>query len=129
MEGLNKKFSVKKTIKDKLLYILEIAIKIFQNTELLYNYIYMDIPALNEAKTNYIEDIFYIINLDNFLFEIFIFGLNSFKLDKMLNIIIKDINIKNVTNFLRGNGNIYILNKIDSIGGENSIIDYFKYHF
>ena len=129
MEGLNKKFSVKKTIKDKLLYILEIAIKIFQNTELLYNYIYMDIPALNEAKTNYIEDIFYIINLDNFLFEIFIFGLNSFKLDKMLNIIIKDINIKIVTNFLRGNDNIYILNKIDSIGGENSIIDYFKYHF
>ena len=129
MEGLNKKFSVKKTIKDKLLYILEIAIKIFQNTELLYNYIYMDIPALNEAKTNYIEDIFYIINLDNFLFEIFIFGSNSFKLDKMLNIIIKDINIKNVTNFLRGNGNIYILNKIDSIGGENSIIDYLKYHF
>ena len=51
MEGLNKKFSVKKTIKDKLLYILEIAVKIFQNTELLYNCIYMDIPGLNEAKT------------------------------------------------------------------------------
>ena len=75
----------------------------------------MDIPGSNEAKTTYIEDIFYIINLDNFLFEIFIFGSNSFKLDKILNIIIKDINIKIVTNFLRGNGNIYILNKKDII--------------
>ena len=59
-----------------------------------------------KQKQNYIEDIFYIINLDNFLFEIFIFGSNSFKLDKMLNIIIKDINIKIVTNFLRANGNM-----------------------
>ena len=55
----------------------------------------MDIPGLNEAKTIYIEDIFYIINLDNFLFEIFLFfDSNSFKLNA-LNIIIKDINIKN----------------------------------
>ena len=55
----------------------------------------MDIPGLNETKTIYIEDIFYIINLDNFLFEIFLFfDSNSFKLNA-LNIIIKDINIKN----------------------------------
>ena len=63
----------KKAIKDKLFYILDILIKIFSNTELLNKYIYMDIPGLNETKTIYIEDIFYIINLDNFLFEIFYF--------------------------------------------------------
>ena len=63
----------KKAIKDKLFYILDILIKIFSNTELLNKYIYMDIPGLNETKTIYIEDIFYIINLDNFLIEIFLF--------------------------------------------------------
>ena len=61
----------------------------------------MDIPGLNEAKTIYIEDIFYIINLDNFLFEIFLFfDSNSFKLNA-LNIIIKDINIKNRHKFIK----------------------------
>ena len=61
----------------------------------------MDIPGLNEAKTIYIEDTPHTINLDNFLFEIFLFfDSNSFKLNA-LNIIIKDINIKNRHKFIK----------------------------
>ena len=107
--------------------MLEIPIKKFFNTELLNNCIFMDIPGLNEAKANYIEDIFSIINLNNILFEIFIFDSNSFQSDKMLDII-KNLDKKNC---LQKEGNIYILNKIDSItpGGEGSLIEKFKYHF
>lgn len=87
----------------------------------------MDIPGLNEINTTYIEDIFSIINLNNILFEIFVFNSNSFESDMTLNII-KELENKKC---LQKEGNLYILNKIDIItpGEEDSIIKKFKYHF
>ena len=127
IEELNKRFSSKRATKEELFYMLETPIKNINNPELLKNCIFMDIPGLNEINTNYIEDIFSIIHLNNILFEIFIFDSTSFESDMTLNII-KRLDKKKC---LQKEGNLYILNKIDTItpGGEDSIIKKFKYNF
>ena len=127
IETLNKKFYSNKASKEELFYMLETPIKNINNPELLSNCIFMDIPGLNETGSNYIDDIFSIINLKNILLQIFIFDSKSFQSDKTLNII-KELEKKNC---LKKEGNLFILNKIDTItpGGEISIINKFKYHF
>ena len=127
VKEINKKYNVQKAKQDQLFYMLETPIKNIDNPQLLNNCIFMDIPGLNEGDTNYIEDIFSLIKLNNILFEIFIFDSTTFESDKLLNII-RNIDGKKC---LQKEGNLYILNKIDNItpGGENSIIDQFKFHF
>jgi len=127
IEELNKKFYNNKANINELFYMLETPIKNIKNTELLQNCIFMDIPGLNEADTDYIDNIFSIINLKNILFEIFIFDSTSFQSNKTLNII-KELEKKKC---LQKEGNLYILNKIDNItpGGEDAIIKKFKYNF
>jgi len=114
------KNSLKKNInKDKLFYMFETPIKNIDNKELLKHCIFMDIPGLNEYESNYIDEIFSIINLKYILFEIFIFDSSSFQSDANLNIF-KGLEEKKS---LKKEGNLIILNKIDtlSLDGNNTV--------
>lgn len=127
IEQLNKQFLDSNPSKQELFYMFETPIKYINNSQILDNCIFMDIPGLNEVNTNYIDDIFSIITLKNILFEIFIFDATSFQSDNILNIIL-ELDKKKC---LQKEGNLYILNKIDNItkDGEDSIIEKFKYYF
>jgi len=116
---LNEEFSQKNINKDKLFYMFETPIKNIDNKELLKHCIFMDIPGLNEYESNYIDEIFSIINLKYILFEIFIFDSSSFQSDANLNIF-KGLEEKKS---LKKEGNLIILNKIDtlSLDGNNTV--------
>ena len=125
---INETLSNKKPIKkEDLFYILEIPIKNINNSQLLENCYFMDIPGLNENDTTYINDIFSLIKENDILFEIMVFDSTSIGSDNILNIF-KDLEKKNC---LKKQNNLYILNKIDQCtkGGEGDIIDYFKNYF
>ena len=66
--------------------MLEIQIKNIENVPLLENCYFMDIPGLNENVTNYINDIFSLITLEQILFEIVVFDSTSIGIDNILNI-------------------------------------------
>ena len=99
--------------------MFETPIKNIDNKELLKHCIFMDIPGLNEYESNYIDEIFSIINLKYILFEIFIFDSSSFQSDANLNIF-KGLEEKKS---LKKEGNLIILNKIDtlSLDGNNTV--------
>ena len=127
IEEINKNLSEKKGTKDEIFYMLETPIKNINNVPLLEKCIFMDIPGLNENDTNYIENIFSLINMNYILFEIMIFDSTSIGSDAILKIF-KKLNDKGC---LKKEDNLYILNKIDQItqGGEENIIDTFKKYF
>ena len=130
IEELNKKYASTNANKNEIFYMLETPIKNINNPELLNNCIFMDIPGLNEANKNYIDEIFSIIKLENILFQILIFDATSFQSDKNTSII-SQLDKKKC---LQKTGNLYILNKIDNFsnttpGGELNNIENFKFDF
>ena len=66
--------------------MLEIQIKNIENVPLLENCYFIDITGLNENDTNYINDIFSLITLEQILFEIVAFDSTSIGFDNILNI-------------------------------------------
>ncbi len=74
--------------RNELFYMFGIPIKNIDNTNLLNNCIFMDIPGLNEVNKDYITEIFSIITLKNILFQIIIFKAKSFNSDDKSNIIL-----------------------------------------
>ena len=127
IEEINQNLSEKKGTQNEIFYMLETPIKNINNVPLLEKCIFMDIPGLNENDTNYIENIFSLINMNYILFEIMIFDSTSIGSDAILKIFQK-LNDKGC---LKKEDNLYILNKIDQItqGGEENIIDIFKKYF
>jgi len=109
IKELNQKYKNTSVNRDELFYMLETPIKNIDNSDLLNNCIFMDIPGLNEINKNYIDEIFSIITLKNILFQIIIFDAKSFNSDSKSNIIL-DLDKKNC---LQKKGNLYILNKFD----------------
>ena len=87
----------------------------------------MDIPGLNENDSEYIENIFSLITINDILFEIILFDSTNISSDDTLSII-KSLKNKNV---MREKNNIFILNKIDQCtkNGHESIIEEFKKYF
>ena len=65
---------------------LEIPIKNIENIPLLDQCYFMDIPGLNENMSNFIENIFSLINIDDILLEIMIFDSTLIFSDNILNI-------------------------------------------
>ena len=127
IEEINKNLTERKGTKNEIFYMLETPIKNINNIPLLEKCIFMDIPGLNEKDTNYIEDIFSLINMNHILFEIIIFDSTSIGSDAILKIF-KKLNNKRC---LKKEDNLYILNKIDQInqGAVEDIIDTFKKYF
>jgi spore coat polysaccharide biosynthesis predicted glycosyltransferase SpsG len=66
--------------------MLEFPIKNIENIPLLENCYFMDIPGLNEKDTNYINDIFSLITINEILLEIVIFDSTCIGSDNILNI-------------------------------------------
>ena len=62
IEEINRNLCEKKAEKNDIFYMLETPIKNINNTYLLENCIFMDIPGLNENNSNYIQNIFFINN-------------------------------------------------------------------
>ena len=127
IEDINKKKADNENKNDEIFYMLETPIKNIDNKELLDNCIFMDIPGLNEAKSNYIDIIFSLISDQDIIFEIMIFDATSNDSDNKLNIL-KELEKKKC---LKKTNNIFVLNKIDkfSLDGEDNIIDQFKQKF
>ena len=117
----------KKGTKDDIFYMLEFPIKNIENIPLLENCYFMDIPGLNEKDTNYINDIFSLITLNEILLEIVIFDSTSIGSDNILNIF-TELEKKKC---LCKKDNIFILNKIDLCtgGSEENIVEGFKKYF
>ena len=124
---INTRLKEKKGTSNDIFYMLETPIKNIENVSLLENCYFMDIPGLNENESNYIEDIFSFVKLENILFEIVVFDSTSIGSDNILNIFIELEN----KNCLCKSNNIFILNKIDqcTAGNEDNIIESFKKYF
>ena len=125
IEEINKDLDEKTVTKDNIFYMLNIPIKYIDNKKLLDNYIFMDIPGLNEYKNNYIDIIFSCITLKDISFEIFIYDSTNIGSDNIFNII-KNLN-KNKG--LTKKENLFILNKIDQVKDEEDIIESFRNNF
>ena len=124
IEEINNNLSKNKYQKNEIFYMLEVPIKSINNRELLENCYFMDIPGLNEKDTNYIEDIFSYITLNDILFQIIIFDSTSIGSDNILNIFEELYKL----NCLIKENNVFILNKID-LCSDGNIIDTFKEYF
>jgi GTPase Era involved in 16S rRNA processing len=127
IEKINENLFQKSNSKNDIFYVLETPINNINNAPLLESCYFMDIPGLNENKTNYIEDIFSLITINDILFEIMIFDSTCIGSDNILDIF-KELEKKNC---LKKEDNLYVLNKIDQTtkGGEGEIIDAFKNYF
>ena len=127
IEEINRNLCEKKAEKNDIFYMLETPIKNINNAYLLENCYFMDIPGLNENNSNYIQNIFSLITLNDILFQIMIFDSTSIGSDNILDIFKELEEIK----CLKKEKNVYILNKIDkcSLKGEEDIIDCFKNYF
>ena len=127
IEEINERLTKKQGTKDDIFYVLEIPIKNIDNSLLLESTYFMDVPGLDEEGSEYIQNIFSIINLDDILFEIIIFDSTNIGSDTILNIL-KKLKSKNV---LKTKNNLFILNKIDQVtkGGENIETIFKKYFY
>ena len=125
IEEINKDLDGKTITKDNVFYMLQIPIKYINNKKLLDNYIFLDIPGLNEFENNYIDIIFSHINLKDISFEIIIYDSTNISSDNTFDI------IKNLANkkFLTKKDNLFILNKIDQVKNKEDIIDNFRNNF
>ena len=113
--------------KSDIFYMLETPIRNIENTQLLEECYFMDIPGLNEINNPYIETIFSLISSNDIKFEIMIFDCSSIGGDSVLSI----FQALEKKNCLLKSGNLYILNKIDGNkeGGENDVIRNFNQYF
>ena len=125
IEEINKDLDGKTITKDNMFYMLQIPIKYINNKKLLDNYIFLDIPGLNEFENNYIDIIFSHINLKDISFEIIIYDSTNISSDNTFDI------IKNLENkkCLTKKDNLFILNKIDQVKNKEDIIDNFRNNF
>ena len=103
----------KKEEKDvnNLFYVLEWPINCIENKKLLEENYFMDVPGLNEAKCNYVKNIF--MNIKDLInFYIFIFNVEHYIGDE-----VKDIfkNLEENGYLQKKEGNLFLLNKIDNI--------------
>ena len=122
IEEINKELSNKTISKNNFFYMLEIPIKYINNKKILDNYLFLDIPGLNEYKNNYINIISSYIKIDDIFFEIIIFDSTSISSDNIFNII-KELERKK---FLKRKNNLFILNKIDKVDNKDDIIENFR---
>ena len=123
---INEKLVNGKGNKNDIFYCLETPIKNKLITEQLSNYIFMDIPGLNEDESNYFDEIFSLLTLNDIFFEIIIFNSeNGFGGDAIPKII-KKLKEKNC---LKMKKNLYILNKIDKRSNPEECIENFKKFF
>ena len=124
---INTNLKEKKGTVNDIFYMLEFPIKNIENIPLLENCYFMDIPGLNEKDTNYINDIFSLITINEILLEIVIFDSTCIGSDNILNIFTKLEKKK----CLCKKNNIFILNKIDLCtgGSEEDIVESFKKYF
>lgn len=86
IEEINKSLFDKKVTKNDIFFMLKIPIKNIENIPLLDQCYFMDIPGINENMSNYIENIFSLIKIDDILLEIMIFDSTSIGSDNILNI-------------------------------------------
>ena len=124
---INTNLKEKKGAINDIFYMLEFPIKNIDNIPLLENCYFMDIPGLNEKDTNYINDIFSLITINEILLEIVIFDSTCIGSDNILNIF-TELEKKKC---LCKKNNIFILNKIDLCTGdsEGDIVESFKKYF
>ena len=127
IQDINTFLKEKKGTINDIFYMLEIPIKNIENVPLLENCYFMDIPGLNENETNYVEEIFSLITIEQILFEIVVFDSTSIGSDNILNIF---TSLEKKKSLCKSN-NIFILNKIDQCtgGSGESIIEGFKKYF
>jgi len=127
IEKINENLIKKKGTKDDIFYIFETHIKNIKNDSFLENCYFMDIPGLNENNSDYIENIFSLITINDILFQIIIFDSTNICSDDIL-FILKSLKNKNV---MKNKNNLFILNKIDQCtkNGEENIINEFKKYF
>ena len=96
---------------NNLFYILECPINCIENKKLLEENYFMDVPGLNEAKCNYVKNIFK--NLKDIIdFYIFIFNIENYDVDEVKNIFKK---LEENGCLQKKEGNLFLLNKIDNI--------------
>jgi len=109
-----------------IFFCLETPIKNKLVCELLGKYTFMDIPGLNEDGTNYFDEIFSLLTLNDIFFEIFIFNSEEGFGGDSMNKIIKRLENKNCLKLTK---NLYILNKIDKRTNQEEVIKSFKKFF
>ena len=127
IEEINKDLSDKEKNTNDIFYMLEVPFKYIDNTLLLEQCYFMDIPGLNEDFNFYIEKISSLISINDILFEIMVFDSTSIDSDNIFNIFLK----LEEKNCLKKKNNLLVLNKIDHCRseGEDNIIDKFKQIF
>ena len=125
IESINKDLEGKTLTSSNIFYMLKIPIKYINNKKLLNNYIFIDIPGLNEYKCNYIDIIFSHINLADISFEIIVFDSTNISSDNIFYII---KNLENKKRLTKKN-NLFILNKIDKVKDREDIIENFRNNF
>lgn len=124
--NINAKLNQKMGNKNDIFFCLETPIKNKKICELLGKYIFMDIPGLNEDQSNYFDEIFSLLSLNDIFFEIIIFNSeNGFGGSAMCEILKKLQN----KNCLKMKKNLYILNKIDKCTNAENMIEKFKEFF
>ena len=89
IQDINTFLKEKKGTINDIFYMLEIPIKNIENVPLLENCYFMDIPGLNENETNYVEEIFSLITIEQILFEIVVFDSTSIGSDNILFLFLK----------------------------------------
>ena len=125
VEEINKNLIDKTITKDNIFYMLKIPLTYINNKILIENNYFLDIPGLNEYKSNYMDIIFSIITLDDILFEILIFDSTCISSDNIVKII-KNLESKKC---LKKKENLFILNKIDKVKKKYEIIEEFRNNF
>ena len=90
---------------NNLFYVLECPIDFIENEKLLEENYFMDIPGLNETKTNYVKNIFEKIK-DIINFYIFIFNVENYVGDETKNIF-HDLQINGCLN--KKENNLFLL--------------------
>ena len=110
-----------------LFYVLECPIYSIENTQLLEENYFMDVPGLNEAKCNYVKNIFENIK-DIINFYIFIFNIEHYVGDET-KIIFQSLEKNGCLK--KKEGNLFLLNKIDNVnsGTIETRIEEFSHYF
>lgn len=110
-----------------LFYVLECPIYSIENSQLLEENYFMDVPGLNETKCDYVKNIFEDIK-DIINFYIFIFNIDHYVGDETKKIF-QSLEKNGCLN--KKEGNLFLLNKIDNVnsGTIEVRIEEFSHYF
>lgn len=104
--------------RNDIFFCLEAPIKNPQIKELKDEYIFMDIPGLNEYNSNYFDEVFGLFTLKDIFFEIIICDAEKVN-PQNLNDIFQKLESKKC---LKKENNLYVLNKIDKVKNKEGIV-------